>query len=117
MRDIDAAGMGHNTNFLTRISGDVLNILTDAQKDIFINLAVQQYSNTTLFARMRLAFMDAFRRNMTSPHGTAPLSFANVKAYSAGLYALDGDIAFKKAQATAAIILSLTDNQVTLRGF
>ena len=50
MRDIDAAGRGHNTSFLTRIANNMLAILDSQQKAQLIELAKQQAPDIRQFA-------------------------------------------------------------------
>ena len=45
MRDIDVAQKGHNPMFLNRVAGNVLHVLNDKQKQIFLDLAEQQAAN------------------------------------------------------------------------
>ena len=42
MRDVDTAGYGHNTTFLTRVASNVLHILNDSQKAKLVALAKEQ---------------------------------------------------------------------------
>lgn len=114
MRDIDAAQMGHNTNFLTRIAGDVLDVLTDEQLGYLSAYATSQYDKSILFAKRRFPLMGAFRDNMMGvlPKGRSKLSQAAVLSYSAKLYALDGALAYRRAQAMAKVINSMTQAQL-----
>ncbi len=50
MRDIDAAGRGHNTSFLTRIANNMLATLNDEQRAQLLALAREQESDIRRFA-------------------------------------------------------------------
>ncbi len=62
MRDIDAAGKGHNPMFLTRVAGDVLNILNDQQRQMFADLAAEQAPQFEQLALKRMPLIEAFQR-------------------------------------------------------
>jgi len=113
MRDIDAAGGGHNTSFLTRIANNMLAILSDSQKARLIALAKEQESGIRRFAEDRLPLIKAFRRNLAGdiPAGGKGLDRAGVMKLSADLYELDGLLAFQRAQVMGGIIRSLDDRQ------
>ena len=55
MRDVDAAGMGHNTDFLTRIANNTLRILNDDQKAQLVALGKSQAPQIRELALKRLA--------------------------------------------------------------
>jgi hypothetical protein len=59
MRDVDTAGYGHNTLFLSRVANNVLYILNDAQKAKLIALAKEQAPIYTNFAYNRFPLMNA----------------------------------------------------------
>ena len=58
MRDIDAAGKGHNPMFLTRVAGDVLNILNDQQRQMFADLAAEQAPQFEQLALKRMPLIE-----------------------------------------------------------
>ena len=76
MRDIDAAGKGHNPMFLTRVAGDVLNILNDQQRQMFADLAAEQAPQFEQFALKRMVLIEAFQREKdgTIPKGSSGLN-------------------------------------------
>ena len=118
LRDNDASGMGHNTSFLTRVSCNVLYILTDAQLETLKNLAIRQVESINLYAWKRYPLMKAFRRLLdgTAPSGTTGLNVDAIKAASRELYLLDGQISYDRAVAYAAIYRSLTAAQKSYLG-
>ena len=113
MRDIDAKGGGHNTSFLTRIANNLLANLTAEQKEQLLALGRAQGADVRRFAEMRLPLIKAFRQNLEGklPAGSTGLNKAAVLKYSADLYALDGAIAFQRAQVMGRIIHSLSPQQ------
>jgi hypothetical protein len=113
LRDIDAAGGGHNTAFLSRIADNVLAILTDPQKNQLIALGRSQASNIRHFAEMRLPLIMAFRRSLAGglPKGATGLDKQAVINHSAELYALDGLLAYQRARVMATVLLGLDETQ------
>jgi len=113
MRDIDANEGGHNTSFLTRIAENMLAVLTASQKAQLLTLAKEQESDIRRFAEMRLPLIKAFRQNLQGeiPAGSTGLNKQAVMQYSAELYALDGLLAFQRAQVMGKVIRSFSDQQ------
>ena len=113
MRDVDAAGGGHNTSFLTRIANNTLALLSDGQRARLLALAAEQEGDIRRFAEMRFPLIRAFRRNLAGdlPPGSRGLDRAAVAARSADLYELDGRLAFRRAQVMAEVIRSLSPEQ------
>lgn len=112
-RDNDPSEMGHNTDFLTRAALNMLYILTPAQRTELITLAQAQADDINLYATNRFVLMKAFRRLLENdlPAGTTGLDEAVVKAYSASLYHLDGEISYARAQMMGAMISAFTADQ------
>ncbi len=113
MRDIDAGGMGHNTDFVPRSANNVLYVLTDAQKATLIQLARQQIDDINLFARKRFPLMAAFRRHLSGNQSgnISVLSKPAVIQYSSDLYALDGQLSTQRAMVLGNLIQDLAPNQ------
>ena len=113
MRDIDVAGYGHNTTYLSRVANNVLYILNDEQKAKLISLAKEQAPIYSNFAYNRFPLMDAFRRNLEGdiPTGSTGLNSAAVAASASGLYKLDADLSYNRAVVVGEIINSLTADQ------
>ncbi len=113
MRDIDAAGGGHNTSFLTRIAHNMLHILTDSQKAQLMALAREQVNDIRRFAELRFPLIQAFRRNLEGrlPAGSNGLSKAAVLKRSADLYELDGLLAYQRAKVMGGILHGLSAQQ------
>ena len=113
MRDIDAAGGGHNTSFLTRIANNMLAILNDGQKAQLVALGQAQENDIGKFAQLRLPLIKAFRRNLKCdiPPGSNGLDKGAVMRYSAELYELDGLLAYQRAKVTGGILQSLNEQQ------
>jgi hypothetical protein len=118
LRDNDADDMGHNTSFLTRVSCNVLYMLSDEQLDTLKSLAIRQVDSINLYAWKRYPLMKAFRRLMdgSAPAGTSALSVDEIKAASSELYRLDGQISYERAVAYAAIYRSLSASQKSYLG-
>ena len=113
MRDVDTAGYGHNTTFLSRVANNVLYILNDAQKAKLVALAEEQAPIYTNFAYNRFPLMNAFRRQLEGdvPSGSTGLSSSAVSAYTSNLYKLDADLSYNRALVVGEIINSFTDTQ------
>lgn len=114
-RDNDQTNLGHNTDFVTIIASNILDILTDDQLTLFVNGAQVQIDQINQYAYMRFPLCKAFRRLADGdlPAGTIGLDAEAVKAYSAELYRLDGRISFGRAKIFGQIVNSLTAAQVT----
>lgn len=113
LRDNDPSEMGHNTDFLTRVSLNMLNTLTASQRAQLIALARRQVGPINEYAYKRFTLMTAFRRLLEGkmPTGTTGLNEAAVKTYSAELYRLDGQISFERAQVMGGILSNLNATQ------
>ncbi len=113
MRDVDTAGYGHNTQFLSRVANNVLYILNDEQKAQLVTLAKEQAPLYTQFAYNRLPLISAFRRNLEGdlPAGATALSNDTAAAYTSNLYKIDAEMSYGRAIAVGKIIQSFTDEQ------
>jgi hypothetical protein len=113
LRDNDPTQMGHNTDFLTKAAFNMVTILTPEQRAELIALAEGQVDSINEYGYMRFVLMDAFRRLLEGdlPAGTTGLDEAAVKAYSAELYHLDGEISFERAQVMGSILHALNADQ------
>ena len=113
LRDNDPTEMGHNTDFLTRAAFNLLYILTPAQRVELITLAESQVDDINQYAYNRFVLMKAFRRLLEGdlPAGSTGLDEAAVKAYSAELYRLDGEISYQRAQVMGGMISAFTAEQ------
>ena len=113
MRDVDTAGYGHNTTFLSKAANNVLKILTAEQKAKFVALANEQEPLYVNFAYNRFPLMAAFRNNLEGklPAGATGLSADAVKAYTSNLYNLDAQLSYRRAEVVGGVIASLTADQ------
>jgi len=113
MRDVDTAGYGHNTTFLTRVASNVLHILNDGQKAKLAALAREQAPVYTRFAYNRLLLSNAFRRSLEGkiPPGSAGLDPKVVSEYTASLYKNDADLSYHRAVVTGEILRSFSPEQ------
>jgi hypothetical protein len=113
MRDVDMAGYGHNTTFLTKVASNVLYLLNDAQKAQLVALAKEQAPIYTRFAYNRLLLSNAFRRSLEGkiPSGSTGLDIQAVSKYAAGLYKNDADLSYNRAIVIGKIINSFTSEQ------
>ena len=64
MRDIDAAGKGHNPLFLNRVVGNLMHVLNDEQIELFRDLAMIQTDKLESLALRRLPLIKAFHREL-----------------------------------------------------
>jgi hypothetical protein len=113
LRDNDPSEMGHNTDFLTRASLNMLYILTPSQRLSLINLAKSQVDSINQYGYNRFVLMKAFQRQLEGdiPSGSSGLDKTAVMAYSASLYRLDGEISYQRAQVMGPLLSSLDANQ------
>lgn len=113
LRDNDPTNLGHNTDFVTIIAYNMLHILDANQLASLVTLANSQISQINTYGYNRFPLMNAFRRLLGNsvPTGTSGLSLSAVKAYSAELYQLDGQISYQRAQVMGGILRSLTTSQ------
>ncbi|MBP7688566.1 MAG: hypothetical protein KA765_11680 [Thermoflexales bacterium] len=114
LRDNDSSEMGHAGDFLTSAAMNMLNTLTEAQRAELVALAKSQVSQINEYGYERFVLMDAFRRliNNDLPSGTRGLSQDAVKAYSAQLYRLDGEISLARAQLMGKLINTMDATQI-----
>jgi len=113
LRDNDPSEMGHNTDFLTRAALNMLNVLTAQQRSELITLAANQVDSINQYGYDRFVLMNAFRRQLEGdlPAGSTGLDLESVKAYSAELYRLDGQISYERAQVMGKLLRELDNNQ------
>ena len=113
MRDIDAAGKGHNPAFLTRVAGDVLHILNEEQLKRFADLAAEQAPQFEQLAFKRMPLIKAFHRELdgTIPKGTTGLSRDAVTNYVGDFFAYDAELSLRRAEVFGQIVASLTPAQ------
>jgi hypothetical protein len=113
LRDNDPSEMGHNTDFLTRASLNMLNVLTASQRAELVTLARNQVADINQYGYNRFVLMKAFRRQLEGdlPTGTSGLNKDAVMAYSAALYRLDGEISYERAQVMGGLLRNLTTAQ------
>lgn len=113
MRDVQPQGMGHNTDFLTRIANNMIYILTDAQRQQLIALGKQQESQVQALAKMRFPLIKAFCRQLAGdiPTVSSGLNKAAVMKYTAEIFALDGQLAYDRAVVCGNILKNLADDQ------
>jgi Raf kinase inhibitor-like YbhB/YbcL family protein len=113
LRDNDPTQMGHAGDFLTSAAMNTLNNLTAEQRAELVKLAQSQTSQINEYGYKRFVLIQAFRRLLDGdlPAGTTGLNEDTVKAFSAELYKLDGEISFPRAELYGKIINSLTPDQ------
>ncbi|MEI8165634.1 MAG: hypothetical protein WCG26_04625 [Chloroflexales bacterium] len=113
LRDNDPSAMGHNTDFLTNASLNMLHVLTSDQQAQLITLAKSQVDAINTYGTKRFVLMSAFRRLLEAdlPTGTSGLNETAVKAFSAELYRLDGEISFARAQVMGGMLHNLSAEQ------
>ena len=118
MRDIDAAGKGHNPMFLNRVAGNVLKIMTDDQRKAFEGLARKQAEQFNALARKRWPLIKAFYRELGGdvPAGSTGLNKEAVVKYVGELFAFDAELAYVRAEAFGKLVASLTPEQKAFLG-
>lgn len=118
MRDIDAAQKGHNPMFLNRVAGNILYILNDAQKKMFLDLAEKQALQLETLAKMRLPLIKAFymERDGQIPAGSSGLNKDAVMRSVGEIFAFDAELSLRRAEVMAKVAASLTPEQKTYLG-
>ena len=118
MRDIDAAQKGHNPMFLGRVASNVLHVLNDQQRQVFMDLATEQAPQLEALARMRLPLIQAFhmQRDNQIPPGSAGLNKDAVIQYVARVFARDAELSLRRAEAMSQVALSLDSDQKAYLG-
>jgi Spy/CpxP family protein refolding chaperone len=113
LRDNDPSEMGHNTDFLTRASLNMLYILTPAQRAQLATLAKSQVASINDYGYKRFVLMKAFRRLLEGdiPAGTTGLDKTAVMKYSAELYKLDGQMSYDRAKVMGGLLKALDTTQ------
>lgn len=114
LRDNDSSRMGHAGDFLTSAAMNVLNVLTANQREQLVTLAQSQVPSIDEYAYKRFVLIQAFQRLLEGdlPGGTTGLDEEAVKAYSAELYQLDGEISYARAELMGSLIRSLNTDQL-----
>jgi hypothetical protein len=118
MRDIDAAGKGHNPMFLDRVAGNVMKLLTTEQRRLFEVAAREEEQLMLEIAQKRFPLVAAFHRELDGkiPTGSAGLSRKAVVSYTADLFALDAALAYKRAKVFGALVRSMSAQQKATLG-
>jgi phosphatidylethanolamine-binding protein (PEBP) family uncharacterized protein len=113
LRDNDPSGMGHNTDFTTLTADPVLVLLHDAQLTTLSDLGTAEATLNDQYGYARFPLAKAFRRLIDGevPAGHAELSREAVKAYSAYLFGIDGEMSYRRAQAYASVLGSMDASQ------
>ncbi len=113
LRDIDAAGKGHNPMFLDRIAGNVMRLLSSPQRRIFEQAAREEAAQLEAIARFRLPLVAAFHQDLAGrlPAGCKGLDRLAVRTYVADLFELDAHLAWHRARAFGAVAQSFSDAQ------
>ena len=113
MRDIDAAQKGHNPKFLDRVAGNVLRMLTDEQRKLFVAMAQEQAIQFNELAVKRFPLIQAFYRELKGdiPAGSAGLNKAAVMQYVGDIFAFDAELSYKRAKVFGQIVSALTADQ------
>ena len=113
MRDIDAAGKGHNPMFLNRVAGNVLHILNDGQRQLFEDLAAEQAAQFEQLALKRMTLIKAFHRELdgTVPSGSTGLSREAVARCAGDIFAYDAELSYRRAEVFGKVAASLTPGQ------
>ena len=114
LRDNDLSAMGHNTDFTTLTANPVLVLLNDAQLKILSDLGTAEAALNDAYGYARFPLAKAFRRlnDGDLPTGKTGLSRDAVKAYSAYLFSIDGEMTYLRTIAFASILGSMDATQL-----
>lgn len=113
MRDIDAAEKGHNPMFLNRVAGNVLHVLSNEQKQLFMELSEEQAPQLEDLAKMRLSLIKAFHLQLDNeiPKGSSGLNQEAVIQYVGEIFARDAQLSLRRAEIMAKVAAMLTTEQ------
>jgi phosphatidylethanolamine-binding protein (PEBP) family uncharacterized protein len=113
LRDNDPSALGHNTDFTTLTSEPVLAMMSDAQLKILQSLGNTDAPLGDQYALARFPLAYAFRRlyDGDAPSGHPALDVNAVKAYSAYLFSIDGEMSYLRAQAYSSVLSLMTTDQ------
>lgn len=113
MRDVQPQGMGHNTDFLTRIANAMLDCLNDNQLSQLMALARKQEKQVEKLAYMRFPLIKAFRKQLEGdiPSGSNGLNKESVMAYTSKIFELDGRMTSDRAEVFGNILRNLSSGQ------
>jgi len=113
LRDNDPSGMGHNTEFTTLTADPILVLLNDTQLKTLSDLGAAEATLNDNYGYARFPLAMAFRRliNGDLPAGKTGLSLDAVKAYSAYLFSIDGQMSYWRALAYSSVLESMDANQ------
>ena len=116
MRDIDAAGKGHNPMFLDRVAGNVLKTLNEEQRRTFETLARREAEQLNVLARRRWPLIKAFCRELNGeiPAGSQGLNQDAVVQQVGDMFAFDAELSYARAEAYGKIAVSLSPEQKAL---
>ena len=115
LRDNDPSGMGHNTDFTTLTANPVLVLLTDAQLMILSDLGTAEVTLNDNYGYARFPLAKAFRRLIDgdTPTGYPALSLEAVKAWSAYMFSIDGEMSYLRAKAYASVLGLMSSTQLS----
>lgn len=113
MRDIDAAGKGHNPVFLNRVSANILRLLDENQRKILADLAREQAPQFNELALKRLPVIKAFCRELQGdlPAGSKGLDKGAVMKHLGDLFEFDAHMSLDRARAYGRIFHCLSPEQ------
>jgi phosphatidylethanolamine-binding protein (PEBP) family uncharacterized protein len=116
LRDNDPSSMGHNTDFTTLTADPILVLLNDVQLTMLSNLGTAEATLNDAYGYARFTLAKAFRRLIDGdvPAGHPALSREAVKAYSAYLFSIDGQMSYLRAQAYASVLGSMDEGQLAM---
>jgi hypothetical protein len=113
LRDNDPSQMGHAGDFLTSAAMNMLNVMTADERAQLVARAESQVASINEYGYRRFVLMQAFQNMIDGnlPAGTTGLDLEAVKAYSAELYVLDGEISYERAQLYGTVLNSMDATQ------
>ena len=108
MRDIDAAGKGHNPAFLNRVAGNVFHALNEKQEQLFSTLAEEQAPQLEALAKLRLPMIKAFWLHLGGKPG---LSKEATVRHTGRIFEKDMELSLRRAEVMARVHQSLDADQ------
>ena len=113
MRDIDAAGTGHNPKFLDRVAGNVLQVLSDEQRGLFEKAARREAVQLRELAEKRWPLIKAFCRELSGdiPAGSRELNKDAVIQYVGDIFAFDAELSYQRTRVFGQVTASFTPQQ------
>jgi len=118
LRDIDAAGAGHNPKFLDRVAGNVLRVLSSEQRSQFEIAARREAGQLQELAEKRWPIIKAFCRELAGDisAGSKGLNRNQVTGCVGDIFAFDSELSYQRAKVFGQVAASFSPEQKAYLG-